>query len=51
MPEWGALLAFVGAGLLLNLAPARYDIHTWLNRAMGALFIGLGLRLALGGRQ
>jgi threonine/homoserine/homoserine lactone efflux protein len=25
----------------------RYDIHGWLNRAMGMLFIGLGVRLAL----
>jgi threonine/homoserine/homoserine lactone efflux protein len=54
---------FVVNGLLVCLAyalaaswlgswlTARYDIHTWLNRAMGALFIGLGVRLALGGRR
>jgi threonine/homoserine/homoserine lactone efflux protein len=29
----------------------RYDIATWLNRAMGALFIGLGVRLALANRR
>jgi threonine/homoserine/homoserine lactone efflux protein len=28
----------------------RYDVATWLNRAMGALFIGLGVRLALAKR-
>lgn len=30
---------------------ARYDIHTWLNRLMGALFVGLGVRLALATRR
>lgn len=30
---------------------ARYDVATWMNRAMGGLFIALGLRLALGGRR
>jgi threonine/homoserine/homoserine lactone efflux protein len=29
----------------------RYDVSTWLNRAMGTLFIGLGVRLAIGSRQ
>jgi threonine/homoserine/homoserine lactone efflux protein len=29
----------------------RYDIATWLNRAMGTLFIGLGVRLALANRR
>ena len=29
----------------------RYDIATWLNRAMGALFIGVGVRLALANRR
>lgn len=29
----------------------RYDVATWLNRAMGALFIGLGVRLALANRR
>ena len=41
----------LAASWLRGWLTARYDIHTWLNRAMGALFIGLGLRLALGGRQ
>ncbi len=56
-------LVFIANGLTVCLGYAlaaswlggwltrRYDIHTWLNRAMGALFIGLGLRLALGGRR
>ena len=30
---------------------ARYGVSTWLNRAMGGLFIALGLRLALGDRR
>jgi threonine/homoserine/homoserine lactone efflux protein len=29
----------------------RYGIATWLNRAMGGLFVGLGVRLALGSRR
>jgi threonine/homoserine/homoserine lactone efflux protein len=29
----------------------RYGIVAWLNRAMGALFVGLGVRLAVGGRR
>jgi threonine/homoserine/homoserine lactone efflux protein len=29
----------------------RYDVATWLNRAMGALFIALGVRLALAHRR
>ena len=56
-------LAFIANGLVVCLGyalaaswlgswlTARYDIHTWLSRAMGALFIGLGVRLALGGRR
>ena len=54
---------FVANGLLVCLGyalaaswlgswlTARYDIHTWLNRAVGALFIALGLRLAFGDRR
>jgi threonine/homoserine/homoserine lactone efflux protein len=30
---------------------SRYDVATWLNRAMGALFVGLGVRLALESRR
>ncbi len=30
---------------------SRYAVATWLNRATGALFLALGLRLALGGRE
>ncbi len=30
---------------------SRYDIAGWLNRAMGGLFVLLGIRLALGGRR
>ncbi len=56
-------LIFVANGLLVCLGYAlaaswlggwltrRYNVHTWLTRAMGALFIGLGLRLALGARR
>lgn len=41
----------LAASWLGSWLTARYDIHTWLNRAMGALFIGLGLRLAFGDRR
>jgi threonine/homoserine/homoserine lactone efflux protein len=56
-------LIFIGNGTLVCVAYAlaasrlgewlrtRYDLATWLNRAMGGLFIGLGLRLALQNRQ
>jgi threonine/homoserine/homoserine lactone efflux protein len=56
-------LIFIGNGTLVCVAYAlaaswlgewlrtRYDVATWLNRAMGALFIGLGLRLALQQRR
>lgn len=56
-------LIFIGNGTLVCVAYAlaaswlgewmrtRYDVSTWLNRAMGALFIGLGLRLALQQRR
>jgi threonine/homoserine/homoserine lactone efflux protein len=29
----------------------RYGVAAWLNRAMGGLFVGLGVRLALGSRR
>jgi threonine/homoserine/homoserine lactone efflux protein len=41
----------LAASWLRGWLTSRYDVHTWLNRAMGALFIGLGLRLALGDRR
>lgn len=41
----------VAASWLGGWLTARYDIHTWLNRVMGALFIGLGVRLALATRR
>jgi threonine/homoserine/homoserine lactone efflux protein len=56
-------LIFIVNGLLVCLTYAlaaswlggwltkRYEIHTWLNRAMGALFIALGVRLAFGDRR
>jgi threonine/homoserine/homoserine lactone efflux protein len=56
-------LIFIANGLLVCVAYAlgasalgawlrtRYDVHTWMNRAMGALFVGLGVRLALGARR
>ncbi len=56
-------LIFIANGLVVCLGYAmaaswlggwltrRYDVHTWLDRAMGVLFIGLGLRLALGTRR
>lgn len=56
-------LIFIANGLLVCVAYAlgasaigswlrtRYDVHTWMNRAMGVLFVGLGVRLALGARR
>ena len=56
-------LIFIGNGTIVCVVYAlaaswlgewlktRYDIATWLNRAMGALFIGLGVRLALANRR
>lgn len=56
-------LIFIANGTIVCLAYAlsaswlgdwlktRYDIATWLNRAMGGLFVVLGLRLALGHRR
>lgn len=66
-PVWAQMLGlgfiFQFNGLLVCVAYAlaahrlgewlrsRYDVAAWLNRAMGALFVGLGVRLALGGRR
>lgn len=59
----GLGLIFVANGLVVCLLYAlaasaagawlrgRYDVSTWLNRAMGGMFIALGLRLALGERR
>jgi len=56
-------LIFIGNGTIVCLAYAlaaswlgewlqtRYGVATWLNRAMGGLFIGLGVRLALESRR
>jgi threonine/homoserine/homoserine lactone efflux protein len=56
-------LIFIGNGTIVCVVYAlagswlgewlktRYDVATWLNRAMGALFIGLGVRLALANRR
>jgi threonine/homoserine/homoserine lactone efflux protein len=40
----------VAASSLGDWLKSRYDVSTWLARAMGGLFILLGFRLALGGR-
>jgi threonine/homoserine/homoserine lactone efflux protein len=34
-----------------NWLKSRYGVSTWMNRAMGALFIALGLRLAFDSRR
>jgi threonine/homoserine/homoserine lactone efflux protein len=56
-------LIFIGNGTVVCLIYAlaaswlgewlktRYDVATWLNRAMGGLFVGLGIRLALENRR
>jgi threonine/homoserine/homoserine lactone efflux protein len=41
----------IGASWLGEWLKTRYGIAAWLNRAMGGLFIGLGLRLAIGDRR
>lgn len=41
----------LAASWLRGWLTARYAVHTWLNRAMGTLFIALGLRLALSHRR
>lgn len=56
-------LIFIGNGTIVCVAYAlaaswlgewlktRYGVATWLNRAMGGLFVGLGVRLALENRR
>jgi len=56
-------LIFIGNGTVVCIAYAlaaswlgewlktRYNVATWLNKAMGVLFVGLGLRLALDNRR
>lgn len=41
----------LAAGGLGDWLKGRYGVATWLNRAMGSLFILLGLRMALGSRS
>jgi len=41
----------LGASHLGEWLKNRYDVATWLNRVMGTLFVGLGLRLAFGHRR
>jgi threonine/homoserine/homoserine lactone efflux protein len=38
----------LAASRLGDWLKSRYDLSTWLNRAMGGIFIALGLRLGLG---
>jgi threonine/homoserine/homoserine lactone efflux protein len=45
------VLYAIGASWLGEWLRTRYDIAAWLNRAMGGLFIGLGVRLAFGNRR
>lgn len=49
------LLVCVGYALAASAVGAwlrtRYDVHAWMHRAMGVLFLGLGLRLAFGSRR
>jgi threonine/homoserine/homoserine lactone efflux protein len=45
------LVYAIAASSLADRLKTRYDITTWLNRAMGGLFVALGLRLALEGRR
>jgi threonine/homoserine/homoserine lactone efflux protein len=45
------ILYAIAASRLGDWLRTRYDIATWLNRAIGGLFVGLGLRLALGDRR
>jgi threonine/homoserine/homoserine lactone efflux protein len=41
----------LAASWLREWLKSRYDVATWLNRAMGGLFVGLGVRLALESRR
>lgn len=49
------LVVCVGYALAASAVGAwlrtRYDVHAWMHRAMGVLFLGLGLRLAFGSRR
>ena len=45
------LMYTVGASWLGDLLKTRYDVAAWLNRAMGGLFVGLGLRIAFSSRR
>jgi threonine/homoserine/homoserine lactone efflux protein len=45
------LMYAVGASWLGDSLKTRYDVATWLNRAMGGLFVGLGLRIAFSSRR
>jgi threonine/homoserine/homoserine lactone efflux protein len=60
VPEFNSRLIVIGAGLLLNAdfstgrtdqLRTRYAVATWLNRATGAIFLTLGVRLALESRR
>jgi threonine/homoserine/homoserine lactone efflux protein len=46
---WNLLVAWSASGLGRRLAAGR-GVATWLNRALGGLFIALGVRLALSER-
>ena len=46
---WNLLVAWTASGLGRKLAAGGGGV-TWLNRALGALFVGLGARLALAER-
>lgn len=41
----------IAASWLGGWLKSRYDVSTWLNRAMGGLFVLLGVRLALGSQK
>lgn len=41
----------VAASALGSWLTSRFEVHAWLNRAMGALFVALGVRLALATRR
>ncbi len=53
--QFNGLLVCTGYALAAHTFGAwlrsRYDVAGWLTRAMGGLFIALGLRLALGSRR
>ncbi|MEP6938197.1 MAG: LysE family translocator [Rudaea sp.] len=44
---WANFLAIASAGISKRVKAALGPARAWLNRAVGALFIGLGVRLAL----